>query len=354
MKTLVLAGYLAATCLAVGQAPSNTWNSKAAAAYLDERAGWWMDLKAAQRDHGTFCVSCHTAVPYALARPSLRGVLAEKSASGNEQRLVDNVRKRVRMWQEVEPFYKGDPKPAESRGTEAIMNALILANTDATLSGDTKLAFDNMWALQQPNGALNWLDFHNAPWESGDSQFYGNALAAVAVGTAPGNYKAQPAIQDNLKRLRDYLSENRDKQSLVNRVVLLWASTKVPGLLTSAQQDAIVAEALSKQSDDGSWSLTSIVGAWKRHDGTPLETRGDGYATGLVTFVLQQTGVSCDHAKLERGLMWLVNNQNRMEGNWPGYSLNKERERTHVAYLFMSDAATAYAVMSLTQSGGGK
>jgi squalene-hopene/tetraprenyl-beta-curcumene cyclase len=211
-----------------------------------------------------------------------------------------------------------------------------------------------MWALQQPNGALNWLDFHNAPWESGDSQFYGNALAAVAVGTAPGNYKAQPAIQDNLKRLRDYLSENRDKQSLVNRVVLLWASTKVPGLLTSAQQDAIVAEALSKQSDDGSWSLTSIVGAWKRHDGTPLETRGDGYATGLVTFVLQQTGVSCDHAKLERGLMWLVNNQNRMEGNWPGYSLNKERERTHVAYLFMSDAATAYAVMSLTQSGGGK
>jgi len=354
MKTLLLVACLAATSLAAGQAPSNTWNSKAAAAYLDERAGWWMDLKASQRDHGTFCVSCHTAVPYALARPSLRGVLAEKSASGNEQRMVDNIRKRVRMWQDVEPFYKGDPKSAESRGTEAVLNALILANADATLSDDTKLAFSNMWALQQPSGAMNWLDFHNAPWESGDSQFYGNALAAVAVGTAPGNYKATPAIQENLKHLRDYLTEKADQQSLVNRVVLLWASTKLPGLLTAAQQDAIVAEALSKQSDDGSWSLTAIVGTWKRHDGTPMETRGDGYATGLITYVLQQTGVSCEQAKLQRGLAWLASHQNGIEGSWPGYSLNKERERTHVAYLFMSDAATAYAVMALTTSTGGK
>jgi squalene-hopene/tetraprenyl-beta-curcumene cyclase len=264
------------------------------------------------------------------------------------------VRKRVRMWQEVEPFYKGDPKTEESRGTEAVMNALILANTDAKLSDDTKLAFDNMWALQQKNGAMNWLDFHNAPWESGDSQFYGNALAAVAVGTAPGDYRSQPAIQEHLKLLRDYLSENRDKQSLVNRVVLLWASTKIPGLLTAAQQEAIVAEALSKQSEDGSWNLTSIVGTWKRHDGTPMETRGDGYATGLITYVLQQAGLSCEQSKLQRGLSWLAKNQNGIEGSWPGYSLNKQRERTHVAYLFMNDAATAYAVMSLTQSTGGK
>ena len=354
IRAIVLSTCLAVTPLAAGQAASNTWNSKTAAAYLDERAGWWMDSSIAARDHGTFCVSCHTAVPYALARPSLRGLLAEESASGNEQKLVDNVRKRVRMWQEVEPFYKGDPKSDESRGTEAILNALILANAGARLSDDTRLAFDNMWALQQKNGAWIWLDFHNAPWEAGDSQYYGAVLAALAVGTAPGNYRSLPAIQDKLKLLCGYLNENGDKQSLVNRIVLLWASTKVPGLLTSAQQESIVTEALSKQADDGGWSLASIVGTWKRRDGTPLETKGDGYATGLVTFVLQQAGLSCEQSKLQRGLAWLVNNQNRTEGNWPGYSLNKQRDRSHVAWLFMSDAATAYAVMSLTQAAAGR
>lgn len=347
MRTTAFALTLALSAtLAAAQAPA--WNSRAAAAYLDERANWWMDAKFTQRDHDTFCVSCHTTAPYALARPALRGVLAEKAPSANEQRMLDNLRKRVRMWAEVEPFYKGDPKPAESRGTEAIFNALILANTDRTLTPDTKLAFENMWSLQLADGSLNWLDFHNAPWEAPDSKFYGNTLAAIAVGTAPENYRATPAIQEKVKALSAYLSENREKQSLVNRVVLLWASTKLPGLLTQSRQDAIVAEALSKQSEDGSWNLASIVGTWKRHDGTPLDPRGDGYATGLVTYVLQQAGVSCDQAKLHRGLTWLAANQNQINGNWPGYSLNKQREQKHVAYYFMSDAATSYAVLSLT------
>ena len=50
------------------------------------------------------------------------------------------------------------------------------------LSADAKLALDNMWALQikaaDMNGAWAWLQFHNAPFE-GDSQFYGNSLAAM-------------------------------------------------------------------------------------------------------------------------------------------------------------------------------
>jgi hypothetical protein len=54
---------------------ANTWNPKAAAAYLDRRQAWWMEWPRAQRDHGTFCVSCHTAVPYALSRSALRSAL---------------------------------------------------------------------------------------------------------------------------------------------------------------------------------------------------------------------------------------------------------------------------------------
>ena len=89
-----------------------------------------MNWPNARRDHGTFCVSCHTAVPYALARPALRDRARRSRRLSTERRLLDNVTTRVRMWKEVEPFYpdqtRGLPKTSESRGTEAILNALIL------------------------------------------------------------------------------------------------------------------------------------------------------------------------------------------------------------------------------------
>src|SRR5579872_5868645 len=131
----------------------STWDRKAAAHYLDQRASWWMGWPTAARDHGTFCVSCHTALPFALARPSLRRSLAEETPSADERKFLQNVAKRVQMWNEVEPFYKGDdpadPKSAESRGTEAILNAVILASYDAQgggMSKETELAFHNMWS----------------------------------------------------------------------------------------------------------------------------------------------------------------------------------------------------------------
>ncbi len=115
--------------------PATSWNSKTAASYLDGRMAWWMAWPQAARDHETFCVSCHTAVPYAMARPALRAALAEQAPSEIERKLLDNVTKRVRLWKEVAPFYPdknaGDPKTDESRGTESILNAVILAGYDA-------------------------------------------------------------------------------------------------------------------------------------------------------------------------------------------------------------------------------
>ena len=350
--------------------PSNTWDQKAAAAYLDQRAGWWMEWPRAARDHGTFCVSCHTAVPYAMSRPLLRGPLAEQGPSANEQKLLNNVIKRVRLWKEVAPFYtdadRGVYKSVESRGTESVLNALILASHDASkdatdsgahsghLSNDTLTAFENMWAEQQTTGedkgAWRWLRFKNEPWEADDSDFYGAALAAVAVGTAPENYRAKPEIQNNLKLLREYLNRESAAQTSINRAVLLWASAKMPGLLVPDRQKAIINELLSKQQADGGWSLPSLVGDWKRHDGTPQEPQSDGYATGLVTFALQQAGIPRTNAQLKTGLAWLARNQDKARGSWLAYSLNKNVEH-HISpetALFMNDAATAYAVLALT------
>jgi squalene-hopene/tetraprenyl-beta-curcumene cyclase len=311
----------------------------------------------AARDHDTFCVSCHTVMPYAMARPALRAALAEQTASPTEHKLLDNVVRRVRLWKEVEPFYpdkaRGVPKTAESRGTESILNAVILARYDASsgkLSADGRLALDNMWGEQlktgEDKGAWSWLQFHNSPWE-GDSQYYGATLAALATGMAPGDYQSDPKIQDGLKLLRDYLVRQRQSQILIDRMILLWASTKMPGLLTGAERQSIIDEALSKQQADGGFSLSSFVGGWKRRDNTPLETKSDGYATGVVTFVLQQSGMTREEPHLRRGLAWLMANQEKTEGRWLAYSLNKERDLSSDIGHFMSDAATAYAVLAL-------
>jgi len=321
-----------------------------------------MEWPRSQRDHDTFCVSCHTAVPYALSRPAFRQALGEQTSSANERRLLDNVTKRVRLWKEVAPFYsdadRGAYKTVESRGTESVLNALILASRDAQsdqLSDDTRTAFASMWAEQQTSGtkkgAWMWLRFRNEPWEADDSDYYGATLAAVAIGTAPGNYRASPEIQNNIKLLQEYLNREYATQTPINRVALLWAAARMSVLIEPDRKKAIVSELLQKQQADGGWSLSALTGEWKRSDGTPQESKSDGYATGFIAFALQQAGVSPENDQLKRGLSWLTANQDKTDGSWLAYSLNKNKEH-HLSpetALFMNDAATAYAVLALTE-----
>ena len=366
-KTTICA--VAAFCLVAGVSatrpraeadPSASWNRKAAAAYLDQRATWWTTWPNAQRDHGTFCVSCHTALPYALARPALRQSLGETAASPAEAALVANITKRVTMWRDVEPFYpdqlRGIPKTSESRATEAILNAVILSRRDArtgALSDEGRRALDNMWALQmktgEQTGAWTWLQFHNEPWEGDSSAFHGATLAAIAIHAAPGGYAASPENQDRVKALHDYLRKGNEQQPLLSRAMLLWASTTAPALLPSEAQQAIVEALLRAQQEDGGWSTASL-GSWKRNDGTALDTRTDGYATGLVTFVLESAADARAQAPIKRGLAWLVAHQDPSGGQWVAVSLNKQRDPASDAGKFMSDAATAYAVLALTKA----
>jgi squalene-hopene/tetraprenyl-beta-curcumene cyclase len=349
---------------------SESWDKRAAALYLDQRAAWWAGWSLASRDHNTFCISCHTTVPYVLARPALRKQLTESGPSVNERIILENVQTRVRLWKEVEPYYKdsdyGGTKAVESRATESVINALVLASFDSQngrLTSDTVTAFDNMWALQETSGdqkgSWNWHQFNLKPWESADSPYFGAILAAVAVGTAPSNYASSPKIQTNLELLREYLARDYSRQSLLNHVLLLWASTKLPGLLQPNERKATIDEALRKQHADGGWSLSSVdwtwrgwginslIGIWKRDDWTPQETKSDACATGIFLFALEQAGVHKENAQIRKGLSWLSHNQDPSEGFWAAYSLNKHHDPKSNIGRFMSDAGTAFAVLAL-------
>jgi len=138
-------------------------------------------------------------------------------------------------------------------------------------------------------------------------------------------------------------------QTPADRVVLLWASAKLDGLLTRAQQSNIVDEILARQRPDGGFSMSSLVGSWKRSDNSPLDAGSDGYATGLIAFTLEQVKAPQSQPQLKRALKWLTENQ-QSDGRWPASSLNKARLLSSEAGLFMSDAATAYAVLALTNA----
>lgn len=358
MSSGLLLALAAATSVAGAQQAS--WDMRAAATYLDGRQAWWSSWQTAARDHQTACVSCHTALPYALSRSALGAANHETDTPPAQRRLLDDVIKRVRLWKEVEPFYpdqtRGLPKTSESRGTESVLNAVILATRDAAAgqpSDDARLAFDNLWALQFRSGDLNggwaWLNFHNEPWEANESPYFGAALAAIAVGREPGGYAASADNQERIKRLREYLRKGMATQSLFNRAMLLWASSGIPDLLSAEERKTIVDAACDRQGADGGWSLSSL-GQWKRSDNTPVDSASDGYATGLIAYALQRAGVPSSETHVSRALGWLVQHQDRASGMWTASSLNKQRDPKTDIGKFMSDAATAYSVLALTST----
>jgi squalene-hopene/tetraprenyl-beta-curcumene cyclase len=344
--------------LNAGPADDPGWDAKAAATYLDGRAEWWTTWPNAARDRGTYCMSCHTTLPYALARPALRGLLNERGPLPAEDKIMGNLLTRARHWRDVEPWYpdqtRGIPKTSESRAIEAVMNALVLSRRDAPtgkISDDTRTALGVMWALQMKTGpeagAWTWLNFKMEPWESPNSPYFGASLAALAVGSAPEAYAASAENVERLKALRGYFQRQHAAVSLLNQLMGLWASSRVPDLLTAEQRQRTIDAAFALQQPDGGWS-TAAIGAYTRMDNTESDTRTDGYATGLATLALQAAGVPAANPRVAKGLDWLRRNQDRATGRWMAVSPNKQRDPESDPGKFLSDAATAYAVLSLT------
>ncbi len=339
-----------------------------AIAYLDGRQEDWAAFAKAQRGEGTnrtTCVSCHTGISYAFARPALGRFMAIANPAAAEERMITQVSQRVAHWAELdEPRFRlmydgSDRKKAEARGTEAVLNALILARNDATQGrsapGDTtQTALKHLWTTQTTSGSdagsWDWLNFGLNPWESDDSRPFGAALAAIAVSTAPGymNHLPDEAAARGLGLLRDYLRQQFPEESLFNRLVILEASRSWKDLLPADQQKTVVDQLLAAQRPDGGWSLATF-GDFERVDGTAQIHESDGYATGLAIHTLRCSGGTAARPEAAKGLDWLRTHQ-QAEGSWPGRSVNKERDPSTFVGKLMTDAATAFSALALVEA----
>jgi len=350
------------------------WDKEGAAKYLDERMDLWFakakKLRTGQEN--TACVSCHTVVPYALARPALRKAAGLSKPTPQEIKLLDQTARRVETYGSHEPFYKGQEE--QSRGTEAVLNLFILATENSreqrrVPSEPTRKALEELWKEQRADGAWNWLDFGLEPYESTDSVYYGAALAGMGVGSVPGYASSgETNTIAHLEKLRAYLNEKYSEQNLYNKVWMLLASTKLNALLNHDQQEQLMKELERHQNSDGGWSLQKL-GPWTwsktsspfKPEGkpdVPLLWRSDGYATGLITYAAQQAGLAAHHSALRKTMYWLRTHQGECQVDqngwrcWRTYSLNTDREHggdegESWRRMFMSDAATGFAVLAL-------
>src|SRR5260370_27503530 len=107
--------------------------------------------------------------------------------------------------------------------------------------------------------------------------------------------------------------------------MLVWASSKLPGVLTDAKHAAIVDEISRKQQPDGGWTIESL-GAWAKHDNAPASIGSNSYATALAALTLERGGVARNNPGLQKALEWLRTYQDRTLGYWTSDSMNKKEQ----------------------------
>lgn len=301
------------------------WDASLATTFLDDVSTKWV-----RHNH---CGTCHTSVPYLMTM--------ELDANGAHAAAVAEVREAVirnatSHLDQPDQFTNFLVPPAAS--------ALAIQDARSGAPADPRVVrlFESMWQLQSSDGS--WL----YPKQDGFLPFlerdrtYVAMLVALAAGYDPAEVAGSHLSSPALKRLRHYLQVHKP-YSVHHQAVLLWASVRTSGLLTSSEQSLYQNRLLALQRPDGGWTLPSL-GSWTRHDGSFNDPTGpsDGYATGLAAVVLCERGLAQSPA-VARALAWLERNQ-RVSGRWYTRSLYSDRFKG-----YLSNAATAYAVMALTE-----
>ena len=303
--------------------------------YLDRGAELWASQKK--------CVSCHTHGLYTMVRPVLTSFWG-------------------RPPEDVRTFVVGQSQELRTQGqstgsvpTQMAYIARGLAEWDAafhkTTSPETDAALRFLFEMQAEDGSIHvrdrWPPLNADAW-------HGTVMAAMAAATAPGwaeSVDNEPILED-VRRLEAYLRRTppkNDHQSLL----LLWASTRIPNLLSDERRQELVDMTWTHQRPDGGWSIRTFAtpetwGGGVRSErlvaeSDYLDPPSDGYQTGLAVVVLRDSGVPTEEPRIQKAVAWLLSNQ-RESGRWWTRSLNTE-SRFH----FITYSGTAYAALALAR-----
>lgn len=311
-------------------------SAKSASHYLEIGAKGWSKNKS--------CVSCHTNGTYLLIRPELSKQLGPPSEEIREFFLT-----------QLEEF-REMPEEKINRGTNpagVIYIAAGLAQWDKHLnqeiSQETTEAIEFMLSLQQEKGtwssATCW-----PPFESSSYQLA--TMAAMALGDAPG-WQNQNSQSTAFQKLKTYLTQTTPPHDY-GKVLLLWASTRIPNLLKPKQTEEIIKMIRSKQHEDGGWAIRDFAkpeewGQGNRAEKLKSEPEfhnppSDGHQTGLAVIVLLDAGVPVDDPQIQKAVNWLKSNQ-RSSGRWWTRSLNTDNSH------YITYSATCYALLALARCG---
>lgn len=317
------------------EAVRETFSLEAAVDYINKGTTAW--------NKGRKCVACHTNASYMAIRPSLTKALGKPSVENRD--FFVNALKELKGMDRRK--LRGGTRPAQ-----AIYIAAGLAEWDAhvtgQLSAETSEALEFMFQRQEKTGTWGSLNC----WPPHESSAYHLAtVAAQAAATAPGWLKSveNEELTERIEKLKTYLRTTKTPHDY-GRVLLLWASTRMDGLLKEGQKEELIKMIWSHQQKDGGWSIRTFAKPDEWGNGNRAEKlRGepefknppsDGHQTGLALLVLRESGVRADDARIQKGVQWLLANQ-RQSGRWWTRSLNTDK------FHFVTYSGTIYPLSAL-------
>ena len=233
-------------------------------------------------------------MPYLPARPLLKG---------------DDGWKEVRKFLGRRCGLVVERRQAARRGL-VVATAFALAFNDAQQTGKlhpltTGTPSTACGQGQKKTGEWNWLKCDWPPLRA-RRLLRRHARRRRPSAHAPDGYAKTDAAKAGIEKLRA-TSRKTPAPDLHHRAMLLWASTKLDGLMSAEEREA------DRQANCCACSGPTAAGAcrrsanWKRRDEgrrTTPDAPSDGYGTGFVIYVLRQAGVPADDRadRTRRGL----------------------------------------------------